>query len=286
MPCPRRSLSGLKVAGTPSGPVRHRRKRNGGKATALGLAALLVGAAGCFGCGPVAGETKVSLSITSVEPYQVVGAVGTPVSVVTQYGCTAADVGIKLGAIPIAAATIVSSAPDHYELPIPTTAPGTTSTTLTVTCAKPAKPGYAYLRGGNTATAGFLYNTGPGGLEPPPMVDAHAPVGDNVPVQAQMQVTFTRPMLRPSVEKQGNVGISGIAGKTTYDPPTKTATFVPDEPLDYSTTYACVVEGGDGGVISMSGRYLQTHLAPPGQAVDPDQDAWTFETQCQSCGSP
>ena len=258
-------------------------KSVGSKLSVLGLLTVV---AGVFACSsPPATKPGVALSIKSVTPDTVFTEGGDPVVVTTVNGCVKGDVKIDIGGVPIAASTIVSEAADSYKFPAPASASTQkNTTTLTLTCAKPAKAGDSYASGKNSDTHPFTYDPA---LEPNPVVTKYSPFGDRISVLAQMTVTFSRPMDPASVIAPGAVTIKGITGTTTYDAPTKTATFVPAQQLPYGSPEICVVLGGAGGVTSLAqGKPLATHLAPSGTAVDPNQDSWAFTTRCEGCGNP
>ena len=74
-----------------------------------------------------------------------------------------------------------------------------------------------------------------------------------------------------SFEMQDAEGLV-VAASVTYDPETRTATLLPDVPLESESVYTALVRGGAGGVTDLAGNFLQQNYI------------WSFTTAAASSG--
>jgi len=219
------------------------------------------------------------LRILSLTPDVVPPDGSTLVTLAARNGCALPDAALSFDGAPLSTETLRSPGDGVYVFAPPARDVSTrTEFILELRCAKPSDGGaYAVA----TASAKLVFDPA---LEAAPTVKLHAPVGDAVPVDAKVIVTFSRAM-QPSSISANTIFIDGVEGAASYDETSATATFAPLQPLAAGKPYTVVVKAGEAGVRSAHGRPLATTLAAAG-APAADADRWSFTTACAGCAVP
>lgn len=111
-----------------------------------------------------------------------------------------------------------------------------------------------------------------------------APGAINVPLDAVVSATFNTQVVRSSVTGNFALTTGGgapVEGEIDYDSASRTATFTPDEPLEYGTVYTASAEGvftSGGSTLGGAASWSFTTVEDPDQggevtSVSIDQDA-------------
>ena len=231
-----------------------------------------------FGCSSKTTKKlpETALEIVSLTPSTVFSEGGDQAQLQTLHGCAPDQLSVTIGGQALTGVQGVSD--DQYVLTVPPSpTPSTKSTVdVIVTCARPLDPNAAYSAPlGNTAKTSLVYDPA---LEGAPAIKAYGPSGAAVSVLSKMIVTFSRDLVSDSISAEtfqlvGGTGL--VDGAVVYDPLTRTAVFTPAAPLDFNTTYSCVVANGIVGAHS-DHKPLQITLGSP---PDPTRNKWVFTTR-------
>jgi len=161
--------------------------------------------------------------------------------------------------------------------------------TYTVTILGGAETGVVDMAGNPlAATASWEFTTSAAADTEPPLVTAHAPVGDSVGIGASIQVAFSEPMNPDSISDQTFLvddGTSNIAGSISYQADngvwTHIATFNPESDLELGTVYSVTIVSGSLGAKDLAGNPLGadyewsfTTTAQPSSNLIWDQGNW------------
>jgi hypothetical protein len=227
----------------------------------------------------VAAPEEVDLAFVKLFPEAVFNEGGELVEMTLKNGCLPEKMTVTVGALPVS--PIARVAEGRYTFVAPAWSEGTKAELpLTIACAEhPDRFKRAYRVASVTAT--LVYDPR---LEPAPTIVSRGPTGDRTTVLARLTIVFSRDVDPVTVNEQ-TIGIEGVEGVVHYQSTSRTATFVPQTQLAYSTEYTAFVRGGDEGVRSLrTSKALKPTLARPGDLVDPLRDVWVFTTRHEGEG--
>lgn len=245
----------------------------------MALSGLALVAAGCSGDTTTTDVVKTTkdLKIKSINPSTVYLEGQDIVTITTENGCGKDKATLTVGDLPVTG--IQATDLNTYTFTAPPKDVGT-ATQVVVTLACSGAPESSWTYGKNSAVTALTYDPN---AEPAPTIKTYSPNSNDASVLSQMVVQFTR-AVDPSTVTKTSFGITGITGTITPDADGKTFRFKPDQQLSYSNTYSCFVTTDIKSAKAKKG--LRATVAPTGGTVDPNKDAWSFQTRCEGCGNP